>query len=258
MSCLEIVITAIMALKPHWSEAKIETYAKPICIESKAKDLDPLLVVALIQHETEFNSKIIYNNKNGSKDFGLMQFNCPSYDRYYKIRMKFRRYWCHSSKRQYLKSIEGNIKAGTTELNTWRNIAIAKHNNEGFLYYNNNNFIKKYNILNIFKFKLNYNIVCRDCFSVATNPLIYNNLNVKWNLKKVLTEHWWIKHYNWGSKNYSLGVLYVYKVLLERRISNYPMIKNSWHRNFSRKGILRYCITEKDMCLSKFPKRLRK
>lgn len=252
MFCIQIVTAAILALKPQWTEAKIKTYANPICIESENKNIDPLIVVALIQHETGFSASSIYHNKNGSKDYGLMQFNCPSDDKYSQIHMAFRKYWCHSSRRKYLMTVEGNIKAGLAELDAWRSIAVTKHGSSGFLYYTISN--KNYKI---FDMEFNIQKVCRDCFTVSSSPLIYTNLNTKWKIKNILSEHWWIQHYNWGSKNYSIGVLYIYKVLLERRTANYPVIRKSWHRVFAKNGSLKSCITKDDMCLSKFPERWR-
>ena len=222
--CLEVVLPAIMSLHPTWSEAKAEKYAEPICVESSKRDIDPLIAVAIIWHETGYRNRLINRNKNGSADYGLMQFNCAT-----DIHMKWRKRLC--ARRARLLTIRGNISAGFQELEFWKKTCIKKHA-EGVL----------------LSFRPE---VCFACSSSRLVPKINRGII---NVRSILNSHWWVKHYNWNSKIHWLSVLYIYRVLLEANDDYYVLVNSSYYRRLAKSGKLRSCILRDDLCLREFKK----
>jgi len=52
------------------------SYLVPIILEEAEKNkIDPFFIIAVIKHESNFDSTAISSNTNGSKDYGLMQIN---------------------------------------------------------------------------------------------------------------------------------------------------------------------------------------
>lgn len=92
MSCLQLILIAIMFTQPHPQPKKARYIAKKICKYSESRNLDPFMVVALIKHESSFNNRLV----SKTYDYGLMQLN----RRYFKG-------GCN------LLNIECNIKKGT-------------------------------------------------------------------------------------------------------------------------------------------------
>ena len=248
-TCLEVVTAAIVALNPGWTDDKVEKYAEPICIEAEKRDIDPLIGVAIIHHETGWRPKLTHKNKNGSVDYGLMQFNCRSLD---KINLKWRKWWCDPKRRNYLMTVEGNIKAGFRELYFWKEqVCFKKHmKKEGA------RFLYNWTILDLMS---GNSVDCRDCFQVSLDPYIGTSLDRMWRLKSVLkSQHWWVRHYNWRSVKHWRSVLYIYKILLERRVENYPMLRNGYYRKLAKKKMLDDCLLREDMCLSEYEEWQRK
>lgn len=228
MSCIELILAAIIFLNPGWSEGRAKIYATPICREAEKRDIDPLIVVSIIQHESNWRKSTVYHNKNGSKDIGLMQFNCRPMHR---IDLKWRRWWCHQDRRARLKTVSGNIRAGVLELSFWKKICHRKHREKGWLLYSNP--------------PIDTVPDCRDCFSAALVPK-YIKFNKHYlRLKKVLSEHWWIQHYNWRSEKYSLGVMYIYLALRNEVKHTYKTIKR---RRYPHILNLRECLMRRDLC----------
>jgi len=243
-----------MALNPTWSEDKAEKYAEPICIESERRDIDPLIGVAIMRHETNFKPRKLHTNKNGSVDIGLMQFNCRDLD---QIHMKWRRRLCDPKRRKYLRTIKGNIYAGFKEMSFWKKACLKKHGDDRFLH----SFIDCSNKLsrsNLFIFNILDLLkdcrVCRDCRSVALVPDKYQTQNDQIRLINILKSHWWMRHYNWNSKRHWLSVMYIYKILLEQRDENYVMVNSDYYRKLAKKGKLKKCLVKDDMCLREYEK----
>ena len=241
ISCIEIVIASILSLNPSMNENRAERFAKPICSESLKAEIDPRLVVALIHHESAFKTHGVMRNKD-SADFGVMQFNCRNdLDQIY---LKWRKYWCQPKRRNYLKSIEGGIKAGVRELIFWKKLCLSRHN---FSIFN-----IKDNVKLVF-FKFNLNALCKDCWA---SPLIsYNYVNsLRENtLKNILKNHWWIQHYNWNSEFYSRRVMYVYFSLHRNREDIYNIVKR---RGYVRLNLDK-CLQKEDMCVKEYEEWLR-
>jgi soluble lytic murein transglycosylase-like protein len=60
-------------------EEKIQDTLIDLCIKY---EIDPVLILSIIKHESEFNANTISKkNKNGSIDYGLMQINNINHDR---------------------------------------------------------------------------------------------------------------------------------------------------------------------------------
>lgn len=76
-------------------------------------DIDPLLALAVMYHESRFRP---YINNPRFHDYGLMQIHCPS--RNYVL-------WCRDLKK--LKTIKYNIKIGIYILSTWKKKCIKRH-----------------------------------------------------------------------------------------------------------------------------------
>jgi len=229
-----------MALNPSWAEEKAEKYAEPICIEAERRDIDPLIGVSIAWHETNFRSNLIHKNKNGSVDIGLMQFNC---DKQENIDLKWRKYWCVEKRRSYLKSIRGNIKAAFKELSFWKSVCIRKHQHSGFLVFRS----------------LYDSSSCLDCFSsslvsIPLVPKVYNIPKHQMQLKVVLYNHWWIRHYNWHSKNHWKNVLYVYLTLRLQNDDHYMLLRTGYNRRLAKNGKLKKCLQKEDLCLGEYKK----
>jgi hypothetical protein len=234
--CLELIIPAILALKPDWSDAKLKRYAKPICIEAKKRDIDPLIAVSVIWHESGFNVRSRLDNGNESIDHGLMQVNCNPME---QIHMKWRRYWCDPKRRKRLYSLEGNIKAGFKELSVWKSICKKKHGN-------NHSIARDIEGLEE---------GCLDCYAVGLvdlSPKVYNSHKYQEHLITVLYSHWWIQHYNWNSKIYGDAVLYVYRTLQLQKSDNYEILRNSYYRKLAKKGRIKRCLQKEDLCLKEY------
>lgn len=230
MSCLEVVLPAIMSLNPTWGEAKAEKYAQPICIEAERRDIDPLIGLAVVRHETNFKPKKKSTNKNGSVDYGLMQFNCRDLD---QIKMKWRRRICDPKRRRYLMSIRGNIYAGFKEMSFWKRACFKKHGLDAVLY---------------------SSVDCRDCLTVPLDPSIYEDLKEQWQLTGVLKFHWWMRHYNWNSERHWLSVMFIYKVLLEQKEEHYVLVNSDYYRRLAKKGKLKKCLMKEDTCFEEYKK----
>lgn len=230
MNCLDLIMMTLSVLHPDWSEAKSMRYADPICEASIKNDVDPLIAVSIIQHEnSRWNHKVVYKNRNGSADYGLMQFNCPNG----KIWEDFRRWWCNRKDR--LLTIEGGIKAGIRELKSKRKICTRLHKDEGIL--------NLYNLDSINLFNINLSD-CRDC---SLSPLVsnkYSNSKSFWRLKKVLKKHWWVQHYNWNSHRYYVKVLYVYLTLRFKVKANYDVVRKRQYTNFYKQRRLKSCLED--------------
>jgi len=56
---------------PHSNKYMINKIAKNVCFYSQKRDLDPILVTAIIAHESGFRSKL----KSNTQDVGLMQLH---------------------------------------------------------------------------------------------------------------------------------------------------------------------------------------
>lgn len=99
---LEIVLAALFVLHPNPSSA-VQKYAEIIVEESAKVEIDPLLVVALIHREGNWNHKA----KSGKGDFGLMQVRAKAHPRY-------------RSRPQLLLDPRVNISVGVSILAYWR------------------------------------------------------------------------------------------------------------------------------------------
>jgi hypothetical protein len=259
MDCIILVTNAILALKPSWDFEKTKKdYSEIICQEAEKRNIDPLIGIALAHHETGFNKNIVYYNRNRSKDYGLMQFNCDRTNTVY-----FRRFWCN--KIWELRTIGGSVKAGFEELAFWRDHGIGKRGDKLYL----SNFVEvtgddalfpvigvntKFSLYNsnldwMFKEKYRVTRECHDCFERAK---FSNKITVE-QIEDIEKSFWWVKHYNFMSPNYYFGVLYVYKVLVEQRTELYKLVQKSLHRRFLNNGTIRTCVKKQDMCLSRIP-----
>lgn len=263
MECIIIVTRAILALKPQWNyEETKKEYSEVICEEAEKRNIDPLIGIALAQHETGFNKNLVYYNKNRSVDYGLMQFNCERHNT-----ISWRRYWC--SRTRELRTARGNIKAGFQELEFWRDHSIKLNGENNTFLFNitqdtdpdflftkigsasRMNFsIYQTNFDTLFTTKFYGYRTCNDCF----NRNIFAKKITDFEVEHIGKRYWWVRHYNFNSPYYSYGVLYVYKVLLEEREELYPVIRQSLHRRFMRGGWIVSCIKRKDMCLQHIPK----
>jgi len=68
---LKLVLAAIAWLQPNLAPQAAQTYAEIIAEVSTKHQVDPLLVVAIIQRETKFQSSKV----SRTKDYGLMQIH---------------------------------------------------------------------------------------------------------------------------------------------------------------------------------------
>jgi len=91
---------------PHNHKRTINSIAKHTCYYSKKRELDPILVTALIAHESGFKPKL----KSKTNDIGLMQ-----------LHYKYIRDRCNPFK------IKCNIKTGTRKLARFKNKDPGKH-----------------------------------------------------------------------------------------------------------------------------------
>jgi len=236
MSCIGIVLSAILSLNPSWTEAKAKKYAVPICSESIAAEIDPLIVVSVIHHESGWSTRGVMHNGTKSKDFGIMQFNCQNdID---KIYLKWRKWWCQPKRRKYLKSIDGGIKAGVRELVFWKKICLSRHTSNELKLYNSEVLVLDY-----------FNHPCPDCRASSLDSYNYVNSQSENNLKNVLKHHWWIQHYNFNSKHYSKRIMYIYFALHQNREDIYTIVRA---RHYTRFKNLEKCLQDKDLCLKEY------
>jgi len=239
MTCIEIVSAAILSLHPNWEAERIESYADPICEASKKWEIDPLLPVAIIQHEnSRWEHDDIYYNRNGSKDHGLMQFNCPVVPE----ERGWRRNWCEPKGRRKLLTIRGGIHAGVRVLSQKRARCLKVHKDTYYLY---KTFIiyRLYNLL-----------VCRDC---PLTPIVFKYISFypyDANILLKRKKHWWVQHYNWNSKGYGLRALFVYVGLKTKRPGIYNIIKRRQYKKLFEDGVLGRCMMRSDFCLEEIKK----
>jgi hypothetical protein len=229
MPCVEIIAATILSLNPTWTEKKAGLYARPICVQAEKRDMDPFIIVAVIQHESGWRKNTIYTNRNGSTDHGLMQFNCPM-----DPVISWRKWWCHPKRKKRLNSVSGGISAGTLELSFWRKACIRKHNTGKF--FNESSEGKGSG-------------ECLDCFRQRLRPIVYKNPKGIDRLKELIKSHWWVKHYNYRNRGYQLRVLYVYRALLLDRADIYQIVRKRYYVRLFKRGILKRCILDDDMCL---------
>lgn len=243
--CVKIIIASILSLNPSMKERKVSRIADSICSESIKAEIDPRLVVAIIQHESGWNPKIIMKNNNGSSDFGLMQFNCKK--DLNKIYLKWRKWWCNPIRRNYLQSIEGGIKAGIRELIFWKKACSSKHNSN-ILYLEELDYKDLYSNIHL---ELELSSLDIDWIEWAGWASPYNYvISLRQNtLKNILKHHWWIRHYNWNNKSYGKQIMYIYFALRQNRDSIYDIIR---HRHYKKFKNINKCLQDNNLCLKEY------
>jgi len=100
---LEIVLAAMFVLHPNPQAPQFHQVAQIIVEEATKADIDPLLVVALIHREGNWNPRA----KSGKGDFGMMQVRAKAHPRY-------------RSRPQLLLDPRINISVGVSILAYWR------------------------------------------------------------------------------------------------------------------------------------------
>jgi len=239
MTCIELIATTILSLHPNWDAKRVERYAEPICEVSQRWNIDPLLTVAIIQHENSgWKHDDVYYNRNGSRDYGLMQFNCPVIPE----RKGWRRKFCTRKGRRLLLTIEGGIRAGVRVLNQKRARCLKVHKS-------------RYKLYSVFIIYRLYNLlVCSDC---RLTPLVFKYLTFYTVSDDILLKkkmHWWVQHYNYNSRGYGLRVLFVYLGLKTKRHDIYKIIKKRQYKKLYENGVLGRCMMREDFCLREIKK----
>lgn len=101
---VKILIQILLFLGcPSYSAPHI---AKAVAKYSTKRNLDPVLIVSVIKHESNFKRK----SKSRTNDYGLMQIHCPRQDYMW---------WC--KRRERLFKIRRNIQVGTYIMHLKRN-----------------------------------------------------------------------------------------------------------------------------------------
>jgi hypothetical protein len=88
------IILAIHLSSPKLPDARTKAYANTMQQEADKNDIDPLMIVAIAEHESQFNERAISAD---GEDYGLMQIRA----RYY------------GGKSQWLLNGENNIRVGS-------------------------------------------------------------------------------------------------------------------------------------------------
>lgn len=279
MECLNTITWMLLNLHPNMSMDKVNKFAEPICKYSKLRDIDPVIVLAVQQHENpRLKVRYSYHNKNKTSDIGVMQFNCP----HFIPRKNWRYKWCTRKGIRRLKTINGGIKAGVEELFWKRKICLnSKKHKSGFsnnhykyiIYYDYNTLTvlgKSFNKIFYSDYFINtnyYHIHCNDCFYNLDYNLILNyqkiffssfsknySLIMYSNIQKpsfhTKRKHWWLKHYNYNAPGgYDLKIRFIYKALKKNEYIYYKAIKNRLHIKLAKKNKLRRCILKKNLCI---------
>jgi hypothetical protein len=73
---LSYILYAILMIQSGMSEAQAQSYATTISIEAEKAEVSPLVMIGIIQHESEFKARAI--SKDG-EDYGLLQIRARNY-----------------------------------------------------------------------------------------------------------------------------------------------------------------------------------
>ena len=157
--------------KPLSYTSKIYNIARHTCYYSEKYSLDPVLVLSLQKHESNYRPKVV----SRTNDCGLMQINDPDGDCIQE---------CN------LKKIHCNIKRGTRYLYRVKRNCLTRHDHS-----------------------------------------------------------YWIRHYNWNSKNHYWKILWLTKAFKEAYLNNsFKIYKTIKTRSYPRK--FPKCIMRNDFCIS--------
>ncbi|RKX67317.1 MAG: hypothetical protein DRP42_00535 [Tenericutes bacterium] len=115
LSQLSSTALAIQYVEPGLGPEKRLEYAALIVAEAREHRIDPLLVVALIDRESDFRNL----KRNRTDDYGLMQVHWQ------------KAAWTEGLTRADLMDVRTNIKAGFEELSYWRRWCNGKRGPEG-------------------------------------------------------------------------------------------------------------------------------
>ena len=209
-------------------------------------------MISVIQHENEsWNPRSIYHNKNGSIDYGVMQFNCPTH----RASEPFRRRFCRHPKR--LLRFDVAVMAGARELRSKRESCERKHDIDKTSLAR-----RPYRLYELQPLAallttsttkpVEQVLSCVACRLLPLYAIIGRFLKshyIRNSIKNELMSHWWVQHYNWRSRGYAKRVLYVYMSLLLRVKATYPLIRRHEYPILYRMGIIDECLQVDDMCV---------
>jgi len=106
---------AIKELHPGLSSSKRNEYARIITLESYRSEIDPLLVVSLIDRESDFRNL----PENSTKDYGLMQLHWQHVK------------WFKGHRPRDLMDVSFNVHVGIAQMAYWKSRCTGKRGIRG-------------------------------------------------------------------------------------------------------------------------------
>lgn len=219
MDCVTVIAGIISFAHPDWSPDRVGELAAPICEWSRKYDVDPVIVTSVIQHENNsWRERLVYRNRGGSRDYGLMQFNCPVERTHRWVRDRCR-------DRRRLLELRWNIEAGVKELSEKKNLCVRKRGAPPW----------KRRPAERDSCRFLWDVPsCRDCFDAYVLSVLTPEEELHARIARVRDGgSWWVRYYNYHSRLYGAKVLYVYGALARTVELYYRVISKRWYSRYN-------------------------